>query len=203
MTMTPQEKIVQIAHLMFDRHLTDLAGGNISVREGDTIYTTPRYAGARRHWDLQPEDIMAGSLWDEQIFDNPRFTREGVSHVHAYRHFSEATAIIYAHSPWTLPFATFGLPMEAVLKSTQTFGALEIIPEVEPYSEEQSDEIIRLVDRHRERIGEHGAPVLIPGHGVFIIGLDLDTLIDSVERLNTNAMVLLARPLVEQLRAGR
>ncbi|MBE6476777.1 MAG: hypothetical protein E7Z97_01715 [Propionibacteriaceae bacterium] len=202
MTMTAQEKIVQIAHLMFTRHLTDLAGGNISMRDGDTIYTTPRYAGARQHWDLQPEDIMVGSVSDEQIFENPRFTREGISHVYAYRHFAEANAIIHAHSPWMLPFASFDLPMEAVLKSTQTFGTLEIIPEVEPYSKAQSDEIIRLVDQHRERIGKHGAPVLIPGHGVFIIGMDLDTLIDSVERLNTNAMVLLARPLVEQLRSG-
>lgn len=42
---------------MFQRHLTDLAGGNISVRIGDTLYMTPRYAGARFHWDLVPEQI--------------------------------------------------------------------------------------------------------------------------------------------------
>lgn len=200
MAKTIREHIVQIAHLMFERHLTDLAGGNVSVREGNIMYSTPTYAGAHQHWDISPDDVVEGDLTSDDIFRTPRFTREGVSHVFAYREFEEATAIIHAHAPWMLPFSCFGLPMDPVLKSTQTFGVLENIPESTPYSAEQAADISRMIHRHRERITKHGAPVMIPEHGIFIVGTDLDVLLDSVERLNTNAWVLLQRPAVEVLK---
>lgn len=197
-----REHIVEIARLMFERHLTDLAGGNVSMRDGDTMYSTPTYAGAHQHWQISPGEIVEGDLTSDDIFKTPRFTREGVSHVYAYREFEEATAIIHAHAPWMLPFSCFGLPMEPVLKSTQTFGVLENIPESTPYSAEQAGDINRMIHQHRERITKHGAPVMIPEHGIFIVGTDLDVLLDSVERLNTNAWVLLHKPAVDSLKAA-
>ena len=44
--------------MVFERHLTDAAGGNISVRVGDSVCITPRYSGSRRHWQLQPNQVL-------------------------------------------------------------------------------------------------------------------------------------------------
>jgi L-fuculose-phosphate aldolase len=57
----PAELVAYIAGLMFDRRLTDIAGGNVSARQGDTVYLTPRYAGQRWHWKPAPEDIVSGA----------------------------------------------------------------------------------------------------------------------------------------------
>ena len=40
------EQIIHVGRLIYDRFLTDFAGGNVSARVGDRIYLTPRYAGA-------------------------------------------------------------------------------------------------------------------------------------------------------------
>ena len=42
--------ICEIGRLMYDRRLTDSAGGNVSIRQGNRIYCSPRYAGSRWRW---------------------------------------------------------------------------------------------------------------------------------------------------------
>ena len=47
---TMREKICELGRMLFDRNLTDAAGGNISARMGDFVIITPRYAGAHFQW---------------------------------------------------------------------------------------------------------------------------------------------------------
>ena len=47
-------RIAEIGKLMFDRNLTDTAGGNISVRVGEHVCITPRFAGSKFQWRLLP-----------------------------------------------------------------------------------------------------------------------------------------------------
>ena len=68
-----QEKICQAGRIMFDKRLTDLCGGNISARDGETIYMSPRFAGQAFHWDLQPEDLVSGQWDTDEITTNPAF----------------------------------------------------------------------------------------------------------------------------------
>ena len=39
---TTAEKIAYVGRRMFERRLTDMAGGNVSAREGDRLYISPR-----------------------------------------------------------------------------------------------------------------------------------------------------------------
>jgi ribulose-5-phosphate 4-epimerase/fuculose-1-phosphate aldolase len=39
------EKLCEAGNIMFEKRLTDMAGGNISIRDGDTVTMSPRYAG--------------------------------------------------------------------------------------------------------------------------------------------------------------
>ena len=88
--MNPAEKIASIGRLMFERRLTDIAGGNISAREGSRVFITPRYAGARQHWQLSPQDILSAEVDDEEFEQHPRFSREGKAHLTIYRTIPEA-----------------------------------------------------------------------------------------------------------------
>jgi L-fuculose-phosphate aldolase len=191
-----KEHIALAAQLMFERYLTDLSGGNISVRVGDEIYCTPRYAGTKWHWKLCPEDIVSGPISTDDLLANASFTREGKSHLHTYRNFPEAKAVIHAHPPHILPFVSVSKPIPPVLRSTTKFGSLEYIVDSEPYSWEQAESIVEHLRGKEELMKSSTAGVLMPRHGIFLVGQDLDVVLDTLERLNTNAYCVLAQRLL-------
>jgi len=193
---TIPEQIVYIGQLMFERHLTDIAGGNISVRDDDKIYCTPRYAGHKMHWHLSPMDIVVGSLESDELLENPLFSREGLSHLYIYRAFPEAKAIIHAHPPNILPFCVIEKPIEPVLLAVKKFGVIGFIETAPSYSQEQAEKIVASLLDKRELIQSSAAAILIPQHGIFVVSQDLWMAIDALERINTNAWCILTQRLI-------
>lgn len=193
---TIPEQIAYIGQLMFERNLTDIAGGNISAREGDKIYITPRYAGSKWHWHLAAEEILSGPINTDELADHPSFSREGISHLGVYRAFPEAQAIIHAHPPYVLAFCVAEKPIHPVLNAVQKYGTLTYIDHTPPYSQEQADSIIANLRGKEELIQKAAAAVLMPQHGIFIAGKDLWAAIDALERINTNAMCVLAQKML-------
>ena len=61
---TVRELVAYTGRLMFERRLTDISGGNVSALDGDNIVITPRFAGSRQHWDVEPEAIAARPFRD-------------------------------------------------------------------------------------------------------------------------------------------
>ena len=193
---SPPEQVAYIAQLMFERNLTDIAGGNVSLRDGDIVYISPRYAGSKWHWHLDPVDIISGSIETNELLENPSFSREGLSHIAVYRSFPMVTGIIHAHAPNVLPFCSLELPMEPVIRSTKKFGVLEYHNHTPEYSQEQADSIVEKLRGKETMIQESAAAVLMPQHGIFVAGKDIWTAIDSLERINTNAWCIIARKIL-------
>src|SRR6478736_885511 len=54
--------VARVAFLLFDRGLTELQGGNMSVRVGDEVVTTPTMASERDGWRLSPDDMVIHDL---------------------------------------------------------------------------------------------------------------------------------------------
>ena len=57
-----RKSISQIAKLLYDKDLTDSCGGNISVRDGDKIYITPRRSGESHQWVVEEDAIIVTDL---------------------------------------------------------------------------------------------------------------------------------------------
>lgn len=189
---TPKELVAYLGGVMFKRNLTDIAGGNISIRADDQIYISPRYAGRSHHWNLSPEDIVCGRIDSDDLLDNPRFSREGRSHLSIYRAFPEVNGIIHAHSPHVLPFCAINRPIEPVLRGTEKYGTLNYIPDTPPYSQEQADHIVEYFRGQEERMVSAAAAVLLPRHGLMVVGADIFDVLDALERINTNAWCIIA-----------
>jgi L-fuculose-phosphate aldolase len=194
--MNPAEKIVTIGRLMFERRLTDLSGGNISMRVGELIYITPRYSGARQHWDVDPATIVKGRLDNDEILNDPGFSREGKSHLIVYRAFPDANAIIHAHPFYALPFCAAGKAIPPVLESNEKFGVIEPVPFAPAHSQELADNIAAALAGKEDRIKRHSAGLLLPKHGIFVISKDIDLALDAVERINWNAWCILAQKML-------
>jgi L-fuculose-phosphate aldolase len=192
----PSSHICLAGRILFQRRLTDLAGGNISIRVGDMIYMSPTFAGARFHWDLSPEDIICGKLEGDELASHPKFSREGWSHLALYNNFPDINAIIHAHPFNVQPFSSMSMPIEPVLEANDKFGTIQVIEFAPGHTKELSEKVLAGFAGQEERIRKMAAVVIIPRHGLIAGGKDLDLVLDTVERVDTNAWCILARKMM-------
>ena len=193
-----QEQIAYVAKMMFDRKLTDISGGNLSCRCEDKIFITPTRAGQLYHWNLSPDQIISASIETDELLKNPLHSKESISHLLAYRAFPQITGIIHAHPFNILPFCVAKQPIQALLKSTQILAdRFELIDETPMYSKEQGEEIVAKLRSHEEKMKNFGAAVLMPDHGVFVVGPTLFWALDILERLEYNAYCQLTQKWIE------
>lgn len=196
------EQIVYVAQLMFKRRLTDMAGGNISVRDGNYLYITPRFAGSKQHWHLAIDDIVCGSIIDDAVLQQPRFSREGKAHLAIYRAFPEVGAVIHAHPFHVLPFCVAGRAIEPVLEATQKFGVTPVIPYAPAHSEHLARFVVEGLTGREANIRKQAAAVLLPKHGIIVAGLDLPATIDALERIDWNAWCILSQGMMPTTTIG-
>lgn len=191
------EQLCEAGRIMFEKRLTDMAGGNISARVGEQVYMSPRYSGSRFHWNLSPEDLVSGDWNDDTIASHPNFSREGWAHLSIYREFPDAQAVIHAHPFYVMPFASLARPIEPVLEATQKFGIVEVTKPAPSHSKELAEYIVDALRGKETRMRKQAAAVLIPYHGIILAGLDFGLVLDALERINTNAYCILARKMLE------
>lgn len=187
------DQIIYVARRMFERRLTDMAGGNISARAGDELYITPRYAGSKQHWQLEETDILHGPIATDDLFAQPRFSREGKAHLAVYREFPDVGAVIHAHPFHVLPFCVAGRAIEPVLEATQKFGVTPVVPFAPAHSADLARHVVDGLRGREASIRKQAAAVLLPKHGIIVAGLDLWAAIDAVERIDWNAWCILSQ----------
>lgn len=195
--MDPREKLCQAGRIMFSKRLTDMAGGNISIRVDDTVYMSPRFAGQRYKWDLTPDLIVSGLWNDDEITQNPSFSREGWSHLYLYRNFPAITAVVHAHAFHIMPFSAFQKPIEPVLEATNKFGVIELCQAAPAHTRDLAEHVVAAMQGKEAMMKKQAAGVLIPFHGIILCGEDFDKTLDALERVDVNAYCLISRKALE------
>lgn len=194
---TIREQIVRIGRLMYDRHLTDSAGGNISVRAGDHVFATPRYSGSKNQWELAPEQILKVDPEDVTADQADRISREIKVHFGIYANLPLANAVIHAHPRYVMPFVTLGKPIPPVWEDTQKFGIIELVPERPAHSPELADSVVEALVPKADMLKKNAIAILMPKHGIVVVGRDLDDAYDALERINGNAECILLCKLLQ------
>jgi ribulose-5-phosphate 4-epimerase/fuculose-1-phosphate aldolase len=186
--------VIHIGRLMYDRFLTDSAGGNVSCRVGDRIFITPRFAGARYHWRLRPDLINVLDLQHNVLAGPQPISRESDMHLALLDAFPEAGSVIHAHAPNLMVFAASGCPMPPVMEYTEKFGTIGLTVQARSHTPEISREAVAYMDARRDEFAKHAMAALLPSHGVVVMARDLLEAYDTLERLEGNARCLLQRP---------
>ena len=119
-------KIPVIGRMMFERMLTDAAGGNISARVENLICITPRYSGQKHQWKLQPEQVLVFDLQGNRIAGEGDISRESKVHLRMYNDFPDANSVIHAHPRNVLVFCVARKPIPPVLEATLKFGDIVV-----------------------------------------------------------------------------
>ena len=192
-----QEEIAYVGRMMFELRLTDLAGGNVSAREGNNIYISPKFAGSKLHWQLKPEDIITGSIDNDDILEHPKFSREGKAHLGIYRNFPDVNSVIHAHAFHILPFSAACVPIQPVLEATDKFGVIDVVAEAPAHSAELADSIVAGLQGKEAIIRKQAAALLLPRHGIIVAGKDLYAALDAQQRLDTAAYSMIAMRTIQ------
>jgi L-fuculose-phosphate aldolase len=188
----PKLHLCEIARIAYDRRLLDSAGGNVSIRVGDRIYCTPRYAGSKWRWQLQPEQINIIDLNGEFIEAAGELSREFQMHLGIYREFSEAGSVFHAHARNVLVFANLKMPIPPASEQTEKYGSIELTEEQPAHGPELARTVVDTLGRKRDKLAKHAIACLIPYHGITVVGRDLDDAYDALERIDGSCYIHLA-----------
>lgn len=191
-----RKKIAELGLLMYTRHLTDSAGGNISARVGELICITPRYAGAKFRWQLRPEQVLVCDRQGTKLDGEGDISREAKVHLTLLNEFPDHLAVVHGHAQNALVFCAAGIPIEPVMEDTLKFGTVEVCEYAPAHSTDLSKFILDKIRVKSDAIAKGSAGVLAPWHGLFVLGRDLDMAYDSFERIDGNARIILMNSIL-------
>lgn len=192
-----REQLAYIGRMLFERRLMDTAGGNISARQGNRIFISPKYSGSKRHWQLDPEDFIEGEIGSNEVLNHPMFSREGKAHVVIYLNFPDVQGVIHAHPFHILPFCAAGKSIEPLLEQTHKFGVIQLVKTAPAHSAELAENIVAGLRGQEKAIQTQAAAVLVLQHGIIVAGRDILAAVDALERIDWNAWCILAQRLLE------
>lgn len=192
--------MVEIAHLLYDRYLTNSAGGNISCRVGDHIFISPRYLGSKHRWRLTEEMVLVFDKDGQPVIGDPSFiSRESKMHFACYRSFPEVNGVVHCHPRYLTVFAAAGRPLVPTIEYTEKFGTVEVIPPLPSHSQELADHVVAALLPKQEKLKKNGLGLILAWHGVVTVGRDLADAYDTLERLEWSAHTLLMSTLLPDL----
>ena len=188
----PRPLMVEIAHQMYRRHLTNSAGGNISCRVGDRIYITPRYTGSKHRWQLC-EDMVLVFDGDLNVLegDPALVSRESRMHFGCYRHFPEINGVVHGHARYLSVFAAAGEPVVPTNDYTEKFGTVEVVRPLPSHSADLAEAVVAKIAPRRETLQKNGLGLVLAWHGAVTVGRDLADAYDTLDRLEWSAHTLL------------
>jgi L-fuculose-phosphate aldolase len=80
-----REVLARVAGMLYERRMTELQGGNMSLRLGDAAVVTPTKVSENTGWRMAPEDTLVQDLDGEVLFGDPAMvSREIRLHLRLY-----------------------------------------------------------------------------------------------------------------------
>jgi ribulose-5-phosphate 4-epimerase/fuculose-1-phosphate aldolase len=167
--------LARAAGVLYDRRLTELVGGNMSLRLGDAVAMTPTKASERRGWRLDASDILVQRLDGELLIgEEAMISREIGIHLRLYRAYADVGCIFHLHLPEAIAAAEARWQPGIVAPTTEPYGAAVVVLErhlraqTEPH-DAQAEELLGQVTR------VDGAVAIGSMHGTFGVARDLPT----------------------------
>lgn len=170
----PRDQIVTIMRRIYDRDMTTLSGGNLSIRDEEgTIWITP--AGIDKG-NLAPRDIIKVSP-DGALFGPHRPSSELPFHKAIYAARPDLRAVVHAHAPALVTFSIAGkIPDTRILpQAAEICGPIQYAPYAMTGSEALG---VQIANTFATGVNV----VMLENHGVATGGL---TLLEAFERLET------------------
>lgn len=194
-----RERMAALCRLAYERHLLDSAGGNLTVREGGHVYMSPSYGGSKRQWQLDAADFLVVDLEGTILAGHGDLSREAAVHLAVYRTFDDAGCVFHAHPSHVMVFVSVGVPLPPSSEITDEFGTIGFCEWAPSHTDALATNVVAGLEPLRSAIPHHPIATLVPRHGIFVTGKDLDSTYDALERLDRGARMHLLARLLRQI----
>lgn len=199
MFLSEREELCEVTRIMFDRNLTNAAGGNLSVRiDENYVLMTPTLMAQQKYCRLRPEEILVLDYDMNKIEGEGNITREGIMHLGILKELPLAKAVIHAHPKEAMVFACLGESMPLLYEATEKLGEIITLPYAPACSKELADIAIEYFKARKDELQSHGLVALLRKHGILVVDTNLKKAYDILERVETNAYVNLQAKLFEE-----
>jgi L-fuculose-phosphate aldolase len=186
--MDIRREMALTARLMWDRRLTNAAGGNFAVRVDDNrILISPSMMSEEKHCQMAPEDFLVIDYDQNLLEGTGKLSRESLMHILILKNFKEIGCTIHAHPFYCMPFVTQAKPIPNVTEATMGRGYVGCIKYTKAYTEELSQNIYRYFEEHRELAERKPIGVIMPLHGVVVSGENIYKAYSMLERIECDA----------------
>lgn len=193
-----RREMVKIAHYMWDRKLTNSAGGNFAVKVDDNkILVSPSLMSERLFCDLREDDFVLID-YDNNILEGTNaISRESYMHCLILKNFDYINSTIHAHPQYCMVYASQSKPIPNITEATMKRGVVECIDgHVQAYTHELSEAVYKYFDERRTLASQQPIGCIMPLHGVVVSGPDLHMAYSMLERIETDAMCNIFKSLI-------
>jgi L-fuculose-phosphate aldolase len=177
-----KQEIIMICRMMHQKNLIAGLDGNVSVKCGDCLLTTP--SGVNKGF-LRMDQIIAVD-WEGRVMQGEgQPTSEIAMHLAVYRLRSGVNAVIHAHPPLVTAFSIAGVSLEDFIlpEVVLSLGLVPTAAYATPTTQEVPESIKGLIERYDALILER--------HGALTVGHDLMNAYNKMEKLEHSALVIL------------
>lgn len=192
-----REEMCLTAKLMWERRLTNAAGGNFAVRVAENrILVTPSLMSERKHCCLSPEDILLIDYQENVLEGNGKLSRETDMHTKLLSGFTNIGATIHAHPFYCMPYVAFAKPIPNVTEATMGRGYAECIEWTKAYTPQLAENVYKYFDARRELAEKKPLGMILPKHGVVVSGPDIYGAYSMLERIEADAFCGICKNLI-------
>ena len=195
-------EMIKIVKELYKKNILDTQGGNISAREGDSIYVTRRESSSDKHWNLDENDIIETDFLGKA--KNPKMqgsiTRESRTHYRVLNEIPDIKAIFHVHSRYLLAFASLkiSLPIVTALAWDQGFPRyVQYIKDEPAVSVREAEATTKYFKYLHNKNPNGGFACLLQGHGAVVAGKSLKDAFTKLHTLENNARTFLYMEIIK------
>lgn len=177
-----KDQLIETAKKCYDRQLFWGSGGDISVKipgAGKFIVKSTGYSLGSLDYDR-----VTTMTFDNEVIEGRTPSHEAPIHGNIYKIRKDVGAILHMHAPYSTAWATAGMKVPPVTQqSVKLLSKCGIVKYYPVGSNELIDEITDLYKDNDIKV------VFMENHGVFVVGKDLEELLNNAELVENTARI--------------
>jgi L-fuculose-phosphate aldolase len=192
-----REEMCLTARLMWERRLTNAAGGNFAVRAAEGhILITPSMMSERKHCAIEPDDILLMDYHKRVLEGEGALSRESDMHLYLLTKFENIGASLHAHPFNCMPFVSAGKPIPSVTEATMGRGDVGCTTFAEANTPELAAAVAKYYEDRRALAEEKPIGAVLPLHGIVVTGPDIYSAYSMLELIECDAYCTITRSLI-------
>lgn len=195
--MDERRKLMTMISDLWERRLTNAAGGNLAMRVGENrMLLSPSMMSEHKHCRIGIEEILLTDFDCNILEGTGKLSREGRMHALILKNIPEVGGVIHAHPFYTMVYVAACKPIPQVTEATLRMGDTGLIHQAKAYSAELAENAYEYFAPKREQLKTTGLCGLLPYHGTVAVGKSIEQAFSVVERVEADAVCNLLGKLI-------